>query len=223
MSTLYLNADYQPMELSPLSVLSWRDSISAYFKDSVYIYKTHDNWLVRSPNLELEVPSIIVAKQFHKRKTNAKLSRKNLFIRDNYHCLYCNVRFYHHELTWDHVVPRSAGGKSNWDNIVAACKSCNWKKGSRRARLVSMRRHQHLAATRWRLTVPRAPVDFFSHLRTLLVFLFIKPHLLSVQFSDDTSIPVIKSQPATPSGFSPQMTPAGNPVSQATSRWALLP
>jgi len=97
------------------------------------------------------------------------------------------------------------------------------KKGSRRARLVPMRRHQHLAATRWRLTVPRAPVDFFSYLRTLLVFLFIKPHLLSVQFSDDTSIPVIKSQPATPSGFSPQMTPAGNPVSQATNRWALLP
>ena len=132
MSTLYLNADYQPMELSPLSVLSWRDSISAYFKDSVYIYKTHDNWLVRSPNLELQVPSIIVAKQFHKRKTNAKLSRKNLFIRDNYHCQYCNVRFYHHELTWDHVVPRSAGGNSNWDNIVATCKSCKWKKGSRR-------------------------------------------------------------------------------------------
>ncbi len=131
MSTLYLNADFQPMELSPLSVLSWRDSISAYFKDSVYIYKTHDNWMVRSPNLQLEVPSIVVAKQYHKRKTNAKLSRKNLFIRDNYQCQYCNVRFYHHELTWDHVVPRSAGGKGNWNNIVAACKSCNWKKGSR--------------------------------------------------------------------------------------------
>ena len=54
-----------------------------------------------------------------------------MFIRDNYQCQYCNVRFYHHELTWDHVVPRSAGGKGNWNNIVAACKSCNWRKGSR--------------------------------------------------------------------------------------------
>lgn len=131
MSTLLLNADYQPMELSPLSVLSWRDSISAYYKDSVYVYKVHDNWTVRSPSLELEVPSIVINRQYIKRKQHAKLSRKNLFIRDDYCCQYCGVRFYTHELTFDHVVPRSHGGKSTWQNLVAACKHCNGKKGSR--------------------------------------------------------------------------------------------
>lgn len=131
MSTLLLNADFQPMEMSPLSVLSWRDSISAYFKDSVYVLKTHDNWTVRSPSIELEVPSIIVSRQYTKRKSAAKLSRKNLFIRDNYRCQYCGVNFLHHELTFDHVVPRCNGGKSTWVNLVSACKSCNNRKGHR--------------------------------------------------------------------------------------------
>jgi|SRR6056300_1227718 len=132
MSTLLLNADFQPMEMSPFSILSWRESISAYFKDSVYVLKTHENWTVRSPSLELEVPSIVVAKQYHKRKSIAKLSRKNLFIRDDYRCQYCGVKFFHHELTFDHVIPRSHGGNSTWLNMVAACKNCNGKKSNRR-------------------------------------------------------------------------------------------
>ena len=130
-STLLLNADFQPMEMSPLSVLSWRDSISAYYKDSVYILKTHDEWTVRSPSIEFQVPSILVAKVYHKRKTHAKLSRKNLYIRDDYRCQYCGVKFFYHELTFDHVTPRCDGGKSTWDNMVAACKHCNGKKGNR--------------------------------------------------------------------------------------------
>ena len=130
-STLLLNADFQPMELSPLSTLSWKESISAYYKDSIYIFKTHDNWKVRSPSIEFDLPSIIVAKMYHKRKSHAKLSRRNLFIRDDYRCQYCGVKFYHHELTFDHVIPRLHGGKSTWQNMVAACNHCNGKKGSR--------------------------------------------------------------------------------------------
>ena len=118
-STLLLNADFQPMELSPLSTLSWKESISAYYKDSIYIFKTHDNWKVRSPSIEFDVPSIIVAKMYHKRKSHAKLSRRNLFIRDDYRCQYCGVKFYHHELTFDHVIPRLHGGKSTWQNMAS--------------------------------------------------------------------------------------------------------
>lgn len=129
-STLLLNADYTPMELSPISLLSWRESIRAYYTNSISILKTYDHWRVRSPSIEFEVPSIVVSNHYHKRNNYAKLTRKNLFVRDEYRCQYCGVKFYYHELTFDHVLPRSHGGDSSWENMVACCKSCNHKKGN---------------------------------------------------------------------------------------------
>lgn len=129
MPTLLLNADYMPMELSPLSVISWKDGMRAYFSDSMYILKTYDDWVVHSPSTEFKVPSIVVSNRFQKRKEYAPLNRKNLYIRDEYRCQYCGVRFTYRELTYDHVTPRALGGISSWDNLVAACKHCNNKKG----------------------------------------------------------------------------------------------
>lgn len=131
MATLLLNADFTPLETSPLSVLEWKDSIRAYFTDNLYILKTHDNWVVRSPNTEYAVPSIVVSRYFMKKKEYARLGRKNLYIRDRYTCQYCNVQFHGHELTFDHVVPKASGGKSTWENMVASCRPCNNKKGHR--------------------------------------------------------------------------------------------
>lgn len=129
-STLLLNADYMPMELSPLSTLTWKESMRAYFSDSMYVLKTYDDWIVHSPSIELKVPSIVVSRHFQKRKEFAPLNRRNLYLRDRYRCQYCNVQFTYRELTYDHVVPRCMGGASSWDNLVAACKSCNGKKSN---------------------------------------------------------------------------------------------
>jgi len=59
----------------------------------------------------------------------AKLTRKELFLRDNYTCQYCGKQ--PKELTIDHVIPRHRGGPHRWDNLVSACKSCNHRKGGR--------------------------------------------------------------------------------------------
>lgn len=118
-----------PMELSPLSVIGWKESMRAYFTDGMYVIKTYDDWVVRSPSVEYKVPSIVVSSHYQKRKEFAPLNRRNLYLRDNYRCQYCGVNFTYRELTYDHVIPRANGGGSSWDNLVAACKHCNGTKG----------------------------------------------------------------------------------------------
>merc|ERR1712157_614941 len=57
-------------------------------------------------------------------------SRRNVFLRDGYQCQYCNNRFLSHDLSFDHVVPRSKGGHISWENVVTCCHKCNGMKGS---------------------------------------------------------------------------------------------
>jgi len=84
------------------------------------------NGFIKSPNYRIPVPSIIVLTGFDKMFGKAvRFSRRNIFARDNYRCQYCGKKFDRHELTMDHVVPKSRGGKSTWDNIVLACVRCN--------------------------------------------------------------------------------------------------
>jgi hypothetical protein len=61
-------------------------------------------------------------------KKGVRFSRQNMYLRDLYQCQYCSDTFEHHELTIDHVIPRAKGGKTNWENCVAACVPCNQKK-----------------------------------------------------------------------------------------------
>jgi len=64
-------------------------------------------------------------------KRPAKFSRQNIYARDKYKCQYCGQRFSSEELTYDHVIPRSRGGKTEWENIVTCCVDCNRRKGGR--------------------------------------------------------------------------------------------
>ncbi|MEM6582033.1 MAG: HNH endonuclease [Pseudomonadota bacterium] len=59
------------------------------------------------------------------------LCNRTLFRRDDYRCLYCGQKFSRSDLTRDHVIPTSRGGTNRWENVVAACKRCNWKKDNR--------------------------------------------------------------------------------------------
>ena len=77
----------------------------------------------------MNVPAVAVTRDYFKFKKAAKFSRANLFLRDLYQCQYCAETFESKELTLDHVVPRSRGGKTTWENSVTACKSCNHHKG----------------------------------------------------------------------------------------------
>jgi 5-methylcytosine-specific restriction endonuclease McrA len=129
--TLLLNADFNPISILPLSVVSWQHAVKLYFLDRVEILETYPNRVIRSEHLTMEIPSVCMTKEYFNYKKNVKFSRANVFLRDLYTCAYCEETFASKELTLDHVLPRAAGGKTTWENTVTACKPCNYKKGSK--------------------------------------------------------------------------------------------
>ncbi len=124
---LVLNADYQPLSYFPLSLWSWRQAIKAVFLGRVDVVSEYDR-LVRSPGAALRLPSVIALKTYVTPPPRAAFTRFNVFLRDGFSCQYCGSS---EELTFDHVVPRSRGGRTTWENVVAACSACNLKKGDR--------------------------------------------------------------------------------------------
>ncbi len=90
-----------------------------------------DDW-IRAVSFEIQVPRIIRLLTYDRLpKSSVKFNRRNIFLRDEHRCQYCGERFPAHRLSLDHVLPRSRGGPTNWDNIVAACVDCNVRKGGR--------------------------------------------------------------------------------------------
>lgn len=130
--TLLLNANYEPISILPLSVIGWQHAIKLMFLGRVNVIETYPDWYIRSERLTINVPSICVTKDYFHYKKYAKFSRYNMYMRDLFKCQYCDDVFDYEDLTIDHVVPRAAGGKTNWENCVTSCKSCNHKKGSSR-------------------------------------------------------------------------------------------
>jgi 5-methylcytosine-specific restriction endonuclease McrA len=97
----------------------------------------HD-W-VATVNFYIAVPKIIRLLFYDRLPRNeVKFNRRNLFARDKNSCQYCGKKFSTSELSLDHVIPRSLGGKSTWDNIVCACTDCNVKKGGRTPKQAGM-------------------------------------------------------------------------------------
>ncbi len=124
---LVLNADFRPLSYYPLSLWSWQDAIKAVFLDRVNIVSHYDR-TVRSPSFEMRLPSVVSLKTYIKPSRHPAFTRFNVFLRDRFSCQYCGTR---EELTFDHVVPRSKGGMTTWENVVAACSVCNLRKGDR--------------------------------------------------------------------------------------------
>lgn len=127
---LVLNADYRPLSYFPLSLWSWQDALKAVFLDRVNIVSSYDR-TVRSPSLEMRLPSVIALKEFVAPTRRPAFTRFNVFLRDRFRCQYCGEPSPAHELTFDHVIPRARGGRTGWDNVVAACSVCNLAKGSK--------------------------------------------------------------------------------------------
>jgi len=124
---LVLNADYRPLSYYPLSLWSWQDAVKAAWLDRVQIVAEYDE-IVRSPTTEIRIPSVVVLRDYVKPQSTVAFTRFNLFLRDEFSCQYCGARG---DLTFDHVVPRTRGGRTSWENVVAACSKCNLRKGSR--------------------------------------------------------------------------------------------
>lgn len=126
---LILNADYRPLSYFPLSVWSWQDAVKAIFRDTVIVLSEYER-VVRSPTQEIRLPSVLVLKEFVHTARPPAFTRFNVFLRDEWTCQYCGDQYRTNELTFDHVIPRSRGGRTSWMNIVTACQECNLQKGS---------------------------------------------------------------------------------------------
>jgi len=128
--TLILNADGNPLSVVPLSAVSWMTAIRLTYQDKVRVVSSYENWEVHSPSCTWQVPSIVMCTEFVKWSRQVKYNRTNILLRDMFTCQLCGAKPPASQLTLDHVIPRVHGGKTNWTNIVAACKRCNHDKGS---------------------------------------------------------------------------------------------
>jgi len=128
-STLVLNADATPVSVVPLSTLDWQDAIKVVIKERANVLEQYSRWVVRSPSVSIQMPSVIMLTDYQDRDGNVEFSRHNVYLRDNYTCQYCANKFAHDDLTFDHVIPRRDGGKTVFDNILTACEECNQEKG----------------------------------------------------------------------------------------------
>jgi 5-methylcytosine-specific restriction endonuclease McrA len=119
---LVLNSSYQP-----LNTVNVRRAVILVLKKKAEIVE-RDGAYLRSENLSLPVPLVIRLAYFvHVPQKGIPLSRRAVFARDNHTCQYCGGR----AESIDHVVPRSRGGKHEWENVVAACRRCNTRKMNR--------------------------------------------------------------------------------------------
>ena len=135
---LVLNADYRPLSYYPLSLWSWQDSIKSVYLNRVSIVSYYDR-IIRSPSFSMKLPSVISLKSYIRPLANPNFTRFNVFLRDKFSCQYCGDK---KDLTFDHLLPRSKGGKTNWNNVVTACSACNVQKGGRLLKLSRMTLNQ---------------------------------------------------------------------------------
>jgi len=109
----------------------WEDAITMLYlgkADTVVAYSEQ----VCSPSVTMALPAVIrLRHSFGKVKRGVKFSRINVFTRDGFRCQYCRAKLPMSKLTYDHVTPRSSGGRTEWTNIVTACGPCNARKRNR--------------------------------------------------------------------------------------------
>jgi 5-methylcytosine-specific restriction endonuclease McrA len=115
----------------PYRVVCWEDAITLLYLDKVEVVVSYAQ-KVRSPSVTLALPAVIrMKKRVSTHRYRIRFSRVNVFMRDEFRCMYCGKECAQRELTFDHVIPRSQGGRTEWANILSACNRCNTQKGNR--------------------------------------------------------------------------------------------
>jgi 5-methylcytosine-specific restriction endonuclease McrA len=123
-AVLVLNQNYEP-----LNVCNEKRAIVLIDRGKAEVLE-HGLGHIRTPSTSYLRPSVIRLVYLIKRpRPKARLTRREIFLRDNFTCQYCGVRG--RDLTLDHVIPRYRGGKHTWDNLVSACRTCNHRKGGK--------------------------------------------------------------------------------------------
>jgi 5-methylcytosine-specific restriction endonuclease McrA len=159
--TLVLNRNWQPVNVATVAralVLLWNESARIVDPADYQTY-TWEDWLklrprdgerlIQAVRFQLRVPEVVTLTGYDRLPTAAlTFSRRNIFKRDRFTCQYCGAQPGSEELTLDHVVPRSQGGESRWENCVLACLDCNKRKADRTPEQAGMRlRHKSVRPT----------------------------------------------------------------------------
>jgi 5-methylcytosine-specific restriction endonuclease McrA len=149
--TLLLNCSYEPIRL-----ISWQEAISDQWLGKIDVLATYEA-VVRSCYLEIQIPAVARLKRRHRYRSEVvPFERRFVYARDHWRCCYCGERFPDESLTFDHVVPKSKGGKTSWTNIVTACTVCNGRKDDRTPEEAGMPLRTKPIQPRW---MPSALVD----------------------------------------------------------------
>jgi 5-methylcytosine-specific restriction endonuclease McrA len=124
---LVLNASYEPLQL-----ISVRRAVVLLLQEKAELIEAAAQQL-RALALSFDVPLVIRLVRYIRipRRLRLPCSRRGVFARDRETCQYCGVQPGRNQLTMDHVLPRSQGGGTTWDNVVTACRDCNHRKGGR--------------------------------------------------------------------------------------------
>jgi 5-methylcytosine-specific restriction endonuclease McrA len=134
MQTLMLDQSY-----APIKVISWQRAIRLLTLGKVQVIEEYDNE-VRTSYLVIKVPAVVrLIRGFRRVKKPVKFSRVNIYGRDKYTCQYCGAKKAMDDLSYDHVLPKSRGGRTTWENIVTACSPCNLRKANRTPAEAGMR------------------------------------------------------------------------------------
>jgi len=150
--TLVLNRNWQPVNVATVArslVMLWNESARVVDPQDYQTYSWSD-WaklappdgepFIRTIRTRLRVPEVVTLTDYDRLPEAAvAFSRRNIFKRDHYTCQYCGVQPGAEELTIDHILPRSQGGTSTWDNCVLACVTCNSRKADRTSAQAGMK------------------------------------------------------------------------------------
>lgn len=124
--TLVLTTTYQPHK-----IVSWQKAVTMIFLGKVEVLEEYDEE-IRSVSITIRMPAVVrLLRVLRGKSRGLKFSRINVMTRDGFRCQYCGQKRPMRELTYDHVVPRSQGGRTTWENIVTACYECNREKSGR--------------------------------------------------------------------------------------------
>ena len=126
-AVLFLDASYRPLRVEP-----WQRAIADFFLGKVEVVEYSRDRTIQGVDRKHPMPSVVrLVRAFKREKIRIKFSRLNIYARDRFTCGYCRKAYPTEDLTFDHVVPRSRGGKTSWENIVTCCIGCNTAKANR--------------------------------------------------------------------------------------------
>lgn len=158
METLVLNASYEPLYRT-----TFEKAINLIFDGKAEVVEEYEDAWLRSVNFTIKMPSVVRLIQYVRAKRRGvRLNRANVYQRDQGRCQYCELRVLMKDFTYDHVIPRSQGGQTTWENVVVCCVPCNQKKGGRTPAQAKMRLKK----------APIHPTNLFAGNSNILMFNF---------------------------------------------------